>query len=218
MKRENKWFPVYGTCMAFALAGDMKIYTVCSGFVLLQKISEITWFVGETIFKSRDRRIFWSKTKLEHTVTQAQLGTIIFDIPGGRILTDSSITICSYWTSVKNSSWQHLVPWQRASCKIFDFTGAHIKTENIFLHKWTGLKILDEPDKNKTKKTKVDEPLIFLARPYMRRPLYSRILERIFVNRHDFVTACAVFFDKKNPPVGWPTGRFAAEKFSYFLV
>ena len=29
-----------------------------------------------------------------------------------------------------------------------------------------------EPDKNKTKKTKVDEPLIFLAGPY-KRPLYN---------------------------------------------
>jgi len=47
--------------------------------------------------------------------------------------------------------------------------------ENIFLQKVDGPEDfgriwLVEPDKNKTKKTKVDEPLIFLVRPY-KRPL-----------------------------------------------
>mgnify|MGYP006944959888 CR=1 FL=1 len=55
--------------------------------------------------------------------------------------------------------------------------GAYTGQKTFFLHKWTGQKILDGPDwtsQTKTKqKTKVDEPLIFLARPYM-RPLYSK--------------------------------------------
>ena len=51
--------------------------------------------------------------------------------------------------------------------------GALIRTDQktFFLQKWTGQKILDGSDNNKTKQTKVDEPLIFLARPYKRRPL-----------------------------------------------
>ena len=45
--------------------------------------------------------------------------------------------------------------------------GSHI-IMHTFLHKWTGQKILDDP---KTTKTKLGEPLIFLACPYM-CPLY----------------------------------------------
>ena len=53
--------------------------------------------------------------------------------------------------------------------------------ENIFLQKWTGQKILDGSDltsQTKTKKTKVDEPPIFLSRPYnkayMRPSFYEK--------------------------------------------
>ena len=41
---------------------------------------------------------------------------------------------------------------------------------------------LGRPDKNKTKTTKVDEPLIFLARPYMRYSGYSTVLAVFFRN------------------------------------
>ena len=58
--------------------------------------------------------------------------------------------------------------------------------EHVFLHKWTGQKIMDGPDWTSQTKIKKDKsgPLIFLARPYMhpcnrkQRRKYSFLVDR----------------------------------------
>ena len=87
--------------------------------------------------------------------------------------------------------------------------------ENFFLQKWTGQKILDGSDwssqtKRKQKKTNVDEPLIFLARPCMRRPLYKKIIIKLKPKSSDgdtkvfeevFNFSCPKFVSPTQPPI-----------------